>query len=311
MNRARGIDVSHWQGEVDWGAVRADNVSFAFIKATERDNFVDSRFSANWSGARDAGVLRGAYHFFRPTVNARDQAEHFADTVGDLEEDDLPPILDLETRDGVSNDRIIEAARAWLRAVENFLSRKPIIYTGPFFWNSHMLTAGEPPAWARQHSLWVANYEVSQPILPSGFDTWTFWQFTDKGRVDGIDGNVDLNWFNGSHANLLEYLGIDSLPETRSYQVRPNDSLISIAARFNITLENLLQANPDLIEPDMEIQIPLQIRPAPEHRFHTVKTGENLTLIAQRFGTTVAALVEANNIQNPDAIEVGRVLKIV
>lgn len=271
MIRARGIDVSHWQGEINWNAVAADGVAFAFIKATERDNFVDSRFSENWAGARAAGVLRGAYHFFRPAVDAQAQAEHFAQTVGTLEDDDLPPVLDLETRDGVSNDRIIKAARAWLRSVESAMSRKPIIYTGPFFWNSHLLTGGQPPAWSRNHSLWVANYEVSQPILPTGFDTWTFWQFTDKGRVGGIDGNVDINWFNGTQENLLEYLGIDALPATRSYRVRDSDTLISIAARFNVTLENLLKANPELIQTDQELQIPLQIRPVEQSKFYTIQ----------------------------------------
>lgn len=310
MVRAKGIDVSHWQSQVDWVAVRNAGIAFAFIKATEQANHVDRRFQENWAGAKAAGVLRGAYHFFRPGVDAKDQARHFATTVGELEARDLPPVLDLEVRDGVSNETLVKGVHTWLQEVERLTGRRPIIYTGPSFWDTHIAEGGNPPPWSQHYSLWIANYQVPKPFLPAGFLTWTFWQFTEKGQIPGVDGNVDMNWFNGSQDDLFDFLGIDALPDNRPYRVKPTDNLFTIAARFGVTLEALLKANPELLQPDMEIKIPLTQVALPTAKFYTIQPGDNLTLIAQRFNTTLDALVKTNNIHNPDEIEVGRVLKI-
>ncbi len=307
---AKGIDVSHWQGEINWPAVAGDGISFAFVKATERDSLTDSKFAFNWAGMKSAGILRGAYHFFRPSVDARAQAEHFATAVGALRANDLPPVLDLESRDGVSNDRIVESAKLWLDTVEGLLNRKPIIYTGPFFWNDHLVGGGNPPAWSGDYSLWVANYQVSQPLIPRGFNTWTFWQFTDKGTVAGVQNRVDLNWFHGTEDDLREFVGLDRLPDTRTYVAKPGDTLDAIAARFNSPLEALIRANPDLLQADQELEIPLRMESSAPIQFYTVQPGDTLTAIAQRFGVAVQSIVANNHIQNPDAIEVGRILKI-
>lgn len=191
----RGIDVSRWQGTIDWNAVAGDDVGFAFIKATEGGDYTDPRFTANWAGARQARVLRGAYHFYRPQTSAAKQAEHFLRTVA-LAPGDLPPVLDVEVTDGASPDSIARGLRTWLQAVERATGRRPIIYTRASFWTASVGAA------LPEYPLWVAHYGVSAPNLPSGWPSWTLWQFSDEGRVAGISGNVDLDWFNGTRAQL-------------------------------------------------------------------------------------------------------------
>ncbi len=316
MFNAKGIDVSHWQKEISWQAVKDAGISFAFAKATEANSFVDPQFDRNWQAMRDAGVLRGAYHFFRPTVDAAEQARHFADVQGQLKEDDLPPALDLETRDGVSKQDLIQGARTWLLEVEERLERRPLIYSAPFFWEQHLVENGVAPDWTAEYSLWIANYEVFRPVIPTGFHTWTFWQFTDKGAIGGIDGNVDVNWFNGTHDNLRAFLGVDLLPERRIHHVEAGETLTSIAEDYDIALQALIAANPKMVQEGTELNIPILSATAPKEKprseeLYVVQPGDNLTLIATRLGTTVDLLIKINKIADPDRIEVGQVLKIV
>jgi len=191
----RGIDVSHWQGVIAWPSVAGAGVDFAFIKATEGGDYTDPRFSANWAGAWQAGIIRGAYHYFRPQTDAAAQARHFLATA-QLQPGDLPPVLDVEATDGRPDSEIAAGVRTWLQMVEQATGRTPIVYTRASFWNPHL-----GPGDAR-YPLWVAHYDVPNPTLPGGWTSWTFWQHSDDGRVPGITGAVDLNWFNGTRAQL-------------------------------------------------------------------------------------------------------------
>jgi lysozyme len=200
-----GIDVSHWQGTIDWGAARADGVEFAFIKATEGGDYTDPRFAANWAGARQAGVVRGAYHFFRPQTDAMAQAAHFLRTVT-LAPGDLPPVLDVEVTDGRAADAIAAGVRTWLAEVERVTGRRPILYTRASFWTAQM------GGGFNAYPLWVAHYGVSSPSIPAGWSGWTFWQHSDAGRVSGIGGDVDLDWFNGDRAALAAFAATGEIP---------------------------------------------------------------------------------------------------
>ncbi len=190
-----GIDVSHWQGSIDWVAVRGSGVDFAFIKATEGATYTDPQFARNWAAAADAGVRRGAYHYFRPSVDAVKQAENFL-RAARIGPNDLPAVLDVETSEGVAGDALLLAVRTWLETVERATGKRPIVYTYPDFWNRY--AAGSPGP----YPLWIANYGRDQPSVPIGWNDWTFWQYTSTGRVPGIAGDVDQNRFNGSAAQL-------------------------------------------------------------------------------------------------------------
>jgi lysozyme len=191
-----GIDVSHFQGEVDWRAVATAGMRFAFIKATEGLDDVDPRFVQNWQGSRAAGLLRGAYHFLHPDLDARQQAAHFLAVVT-LDTDALPPALDVEVTNGVERAVLTACIETWLAAVEAALGCKPVVYTDPSFWRDNVgANLGSYP-------LWLACY-APQPEVPADWPTWTFWQHSQSGRVDGIAGLVDLDSCQLSEAQLRQ-----------------------------------------------------------------------------------------------------------
>ncbi|WP_329686128.1 glycoside hydrolase family 25 protein [Longimicrobium sp.] len=198
-DRLAGVDVSHWQGAIDWNRAAGDGVSFAFIKATEGGDYVDPAFAANWAGAAAAGIPRGAYHFYRPQTDAAAQAQHFLRTV-QLRAGDLPPVLDVEVTDGRPAAEIAAGVRTWLQTVERATGRRPIVYTRASFWTGQM--GGGFGA----YPLWVAHYGAAQPSIPADWSRWAFWQHSDAGRVAGITGDVDLNWFAGSWADLQAFI---------------------------------------------------------------------------------------------------------
>jgi GH25 family lysozyme M1 (1,4-beta-N-acetylmuramidase) len=197
-----GIDVSRWQHgtSIKWEKVRADGVTFAFIKATEGSNYVNEFFAGDWAGTRRNGIYRGAYHFARPSAgSAARQARYFVSHAGTFGvAGDLPPVLDLESDGGLGVTALKRWTRTWLTTVRELTGRTPIIYTGPSFWESQM---GNTTAF-RSYPLWIAHYSTSSPRVPGGWSRWTFWQKSQTGRVDGISGAVDINRFNGTRQQL-------------------------------------------------------------------------------------------------------------
>jgi lysozyme len=193
--QVRGIDVSHYQGTVNWPQVAGAGVAFAFVKATEGITTVDPMFNQNWSGVRAAGLLRGAYHFYEPGDDPVQQAEHFL-TVVSLSQGDLPPVLDIETSGSSTPATIVQGIQTWLETVQQGTGRTPIVYTGNSFWK----TLGTSAFGA--YPLWIAEYGVQTPVLPSGWSRWTFWQYSETGAIAGVSGQVDLDFFQGSLQNL-------------------------------------------------------------------------------------------------------------
>ena len=198
----KGLDVSVYQGTVDWDAVKGDGYTFAFARVSDGLHHLDTQFANNWAGMQAAGVVRGAYQFFRPGLDPDDQADLFVQKIADnggLLPGDLPPVLDLETVDGVSNATLVARAKTWLAHVEQATGRKPLVYTAAFMsTNIGTNFAGYP--------LWVANYGASCPSMPSGWSEWTFWQTADDGQVAGINaGGTDMDVFQGSLADLLAF----------------------------------------------------------------------------------------------------------
>ena len=192
----QGIDVSHYQGTIDWGLVAEAGKVFTFIKATEGTSEVDPQFQANWSGANAAaGLLRGAYHFYQPGADPHQQAESFLSVV-QPGPGDLPPALDVETAGEPSE--IIAGIQVWLAAVEQATGRAPILYTNPSFWAG--LGAGASSF--GRFPLWIAEYGVTAPRVPEGWPTWTFWQFSESGSVSGIEGPVDIDVYQGTLQDL-------------------------------------------------------------------------------------------------------------
>jgi GH25 family lysozyme M1 (1,4-beta-N-acetylmuramidase)/uncharacterized protein YraI len=200
MATVPGIDVSRYQGMVNWRAVADAGFKFAIVRATLWDVKLDETFETNWNGARSNGLLVSAYNVIKPDVPAAAQIDFFAQAlVG--HKWDLPPVLDIERDDKQTPQTITPCVRESLRLSEQRFGRKPIVYTAKWFWNKFVLPS---PEWA-QYDLWVASYGTAEVVLPDAWSSWKIWQYTGSGRAPGIAGEVDLNWFNGSYDDLLKY----------------------------------------------------------------------------------------------------------
>ena len=190
-----GIDVSHYQSTIDWDSLSMDSFQFIFMKASEGLELKDSFFLRNWKNAKHAGLIRGAYHFFRPTLDSYTQFLNFSEHVR-LDSGDLPPVLDIEVYDGVDRTDILQRAKLWLQLAESHYGVKPIIYTNQRFY--HKVLKGH----VDDYPLWIARYnEKNSPWLGMN-NEWSFWQYGNKGFVHGIEGYVDLNVFRGSLEDL-------------------------------------------------------------------------------------------------------------
>ena len=200
-----GIDVSSWQGPVDWEAVRRSGRLFAFAKATEGQTFVDNTFAANRVGMAASGMaLRGFYHFARPDRNsAAAEADHFLRTVGPLAAGEVA-VLDLEVAPGPG---VGDWAAEWLRLVAKATGRTPILYS----YQSYLYSV--PTSRLTQYPLWLAAYGANDGNIPATlpqtdrWSRWTWWQYTSNALVPGVNGRVDDSVFAGSSAELASYGG--------------------------------------------------------------------------------------------------------
>jgi lysozyme len=200
-----GIDVSKWQGEIDWPAVRASGVDFAFIKATEGGDVLDARFAENWVAARRAGVLRGAYHFYYFCRPAAEQAAWFAAHVP-REPGALPPVLDMEWNHlsrtcprRPSAEHVRSEMRVFKETLAAHYGKRPIIYTTVDFYRDNELWRVDGyEFWLRSVAGHPGDVYPGQP--------WTFWQYTGTGRVPGIAGPADINAFAGNHVQWAQWV---------------------------------------------------------------------------------------------------------
>jgi lysozyme len=205
--RLQGVDVSHYQPTVDWDAVKA-TASFVFIKATDSTNGVDPRFSSHWSGAKKAGIPRGAYHFFHPKRDVKAQVANFVKHVSP-DPGELPVVVDVEEfKDEYLNsdcETLAGLVKEFTQGVEKALGYKPIIYTNHETWKTSF--CGHPHF--LDYPLWLAQYTAAHPTepkMPEGWKQWHFWQYTESGKVQGIPGQVDQSYFNGSVEELKALL---------------------------------------------------------------------------------------------------------
>ncbi|HEY8957878.1 glycoside hydrolase family 25 protein [Chitinophaga sp.] len=198
--KIHGIDVSKFQKDINWAAVKQMQVdkiriSFAFIKATEGITRQDAAFKQNWDRAGKAGLIRGAYHFFYATRDPLKQAINFHN-VADLQSGDLPPVLDIETSNNQPAAVIRSTAKIWLEEMEKVYKVKPIIYTNIHFYETYLGSEFD------RYPLWIAHYY--QKERPRSDRAWLFWQHSDIGRVNGIRTTVDFNVFKGDSTDLAK-----------------------------------------------------------------------------------------------------------
>ncbi len=200
----RGIDVSHYQGEIDWSVIARQNIFFAFVKATEGSTYVDKTFSHNFSSAHKNGIPVGAYHFFSYDSSGKAQAENFIKAVIPFE-GMLPPVIDLEfygdkEENPPSKEEVDTELGAFIAAIEEHYGLKPIIYATEITYDLYLAHGYE------DYDIWIRDV-IHRPELSDGRE-WTFWQYTNRGKLEGYTGEeefIDINVFNGTIEDFNNY----------------------------------------------------------------------------------------------------------
>lgn len=210
-DRVSGIDIASWQHPggraIDWSRVANAGHAFAVIKATESTTYTNPYFAADRDGARANGLVIGAYHFARPSRpirrDARAEARHFVRVTGRQHlARTLPPVLDLESTGDLRPRALSRWTRTFLAATRSLTGRTPMIYSYDSFLRTRLRNVGQ----FRGYPLWLATYQRQAPTnLPGSWAGWRLWQHTSRGNVPGIRGDVDLNWFDGSRAELNRF----------------------------------------------------------------------------------------------------------
>ena len=315
----QGIDVSSYQGTIDFNEVIRAAREYVIIRSTIGEAHVDRTFRTNYRNAKAAGLKVGFYHFLDATTvaSARTQAQFFASEISGLEPE-IKLVMDFGTNYTLSNQLFNQIALTFLEQVSDLTKKEVIVYSDAAkardIYNSTI---------ANSYSLWVADYDTDAPE-DTRWDVWEGWQYSDTGRVNGISGNVDLdryttdillsdhlaiNHTDSPHANSTRY-------NTIYYTVVRGDTLSSIARRFNTTVSVLVQlnnlTNPNLIFVGEILKVPATTSSSDIISTYTVKAGDTLSGIARRYNTKVSTLLGLNSgiISNINLIRVGQILEL-
>lgn len=187
MAQSRGIDVSRYQKNIDWRKVKQNNISFVYIKATEGATHKDDHFEKNFAGAKEAGIAVGVYHFFRMTSSPQKQFDNFKQVVGSRRMD-LIPMIDIETKDGHSKSQLQRNLDTFISLIKQHYGVLPMIYSSQVFYNRYLA-----PKYNRYH-LYLGRYNKLPPTI-DGKGTYSIWQYTEHGKIDGISTAVDISRF--------------------------------------------------------------------------------------------------------------------
>ena len=218
-----GIDVSHWQKNINWEKVRERRVIFAFIKATEGGTRKDPFFNQNWEKAGEAGVIRGAYHYFNLS-EPKKQADNFIKTVFPVwKKQDLPPAVDVEFIGADERNlevrkenakKLVKNLIVWLQCIEDTFKVIPVLYTYPHFWTT--ILKDVPKDEFARFPLWISHYikNAKKVKIPKPWTSWTFWQRTDKKLMsDALEGFLDVTCFSGDLKSLKSFIAHQSIVE--------------------------------------------------------------------------------------------------
>ncbi len=296
-----GMDVSDFQGDIDFSKAKED-VDAVIIRVASGSNFEDTTWEANYENAKAEELYIGFYQSVTATTVAegKEQAEYFYNLVKDKTYD-FGLVMDFETLDDLSKETINEIAKTYLETLETLSGQTPILYSDVSrvdnLWDESLA----------KYPLWVAEYGVDTPSSIGSWSEWFGFQYSDTGRINGIDGDVDLDFFKSSY--LIDNSDDDTDSSPSTYTIKPGDTLWAIANEYDTTISTLVRinniANPDLIYPGEQIILTID---STKNNTYTVKAGDTLGAIALEFDTTVSTLVKLNKIDNPDLIYPNEVL---
>ena len=316
-----GIDVSAWQGYIDYKKVKNDGIEIVYIKASEGDDFKDPYFEINYENARKNGLLVGVYHFLtaRNVNEAEKQARFFASIISN-KKIDCKLAMDFEEFGNLTKDEINKISKAFLNELVKRTGKETVVY-------SDLFNSQRTFKLSEISHLWIAFYGNYRELenVKTDWEKWKGQQFTDRGRVNGINGLVDRDKFTSNI--ILKHK--TKIPETKAskeknksdqitYIVKSGNTLYQISRRYKVTIGEIERLNniknPNLIFPGEKLRIITntnfdRVRGLGK-TFYTVKRGDTLSKIASRFGTTVKDIIELNKIKNRNLIFVGERLRI-
>lgn len=318
-----GIDVSGWQGNINYEQVKNNGIEIVYIKSSEGSNFVDPYFNPNYTNAKANGLKVGFYHYVTARTNeeAINEARFFVATISG-KEPDCRLAMDFESFGNLSVEEINEIGITFVKTVENLSGKEVIIYSNTN--DATNIFSGE----LTNYPLWVAQYEVEEPTPNGKWSTWAGWQYTDVGEIAGISGYVDRNKFteevfleNTSEIPLPENIMPPTAGGTTTIIVQRGDTLSRLALKYNTTVSRLVElnniANPNLIYAGQTLIVPSgetleesDGNSTSGQTIYIVKAGDTLNKISAEFGTTAIAIAKENNIRNINLIYVGQRLVI-
>ena len=216
----QGVDVSSYDTSVDFAAAHAGGIEFAFVRASDGTQYPDPMFATHWANARAAGVIVGAYQFFRPAEDPIAQADLLLQRA-QYQPGDLPPVLDLENAGGLTQAQVVTAVTAWVDHITAAIGRPPIVYAGLYSWPTLTNSADFTTS-----PLWIAQYtSAACPDIPLPWTKWLFWQYGASGTVPGITGAMtDVDVFNGTLADLVGFA--NGTPPATCGQLDPSGGMI-------------------------------------------------------------------------------------
>ncbi|MCI9063276.1 MAG: LysM peptidoglycan-binding domain-containing protein [Clostridia bacterium] len=317
----QGVDVSEWQGYIDYRDVRRDGIDIVYIKTSQGTNITDPYFRTNYDNAKRYGLKVGFYHFLtaRSTEEAREEAEYFSSVISGTKPD-CRLAMDFEQLGGLTRREVNDISFAFLERVEELTKKEMIIYSD--LSNARDVFSREL---ARKYPLWIAEYGIAKPSDTGSWDNWIGHQYTDMGRVRGIRGSVDRDNFK-DEILLSSKERIKTRENTTNkivrYKVRKGDTLSGIARKHRTTvhqiagLNNIRNKDLIFIEDELIIDITRDIDEIQKtihdsrHFIYTIKRGDTLNKIAKEFDVSVNRIIRLNDIKNRNLIYAGERLRI-
>lgn len=307
-----GIDVSIYQGDIDFEQVKSSGIEVVYIRAGYGFSVTDPKFEENYTNATKAGLKCGAYYFVtaRNTEQAHLQATRFAELISG-KTFAARPAMDFEEFGSLGKNGINIVGLAFMQKLRELTGIVPILYTDAY-------NASETWDWNfAQFPLWVADYDAEEPYVTSNiWQSYAGFQYSDRGEIPGIYGNVDLDRFTSSvFLNGANEATPTKSPEPVRYTVKRGDTLWGIAKKFGVTVSAVVNANnirnPNLIYVGEVFIIPhMTSAESSGYTLYTVRRGDTLWGISRKFGTSINSIVALNGIKNPNLIYAGEVFKI-